>query len=338
MGKYIFLVGLRSSTAHTCHLFAWQWLELIWRLAQISQVREAKHNKRCLSSRPYSCKLSLCPVWKLPATFTKLYQTDLYCATLGKNCDIFLLELWWQVVLVWLWLMDKIDHLTASQTATKNLIIEWYWMILNGCQARQKTLNKLPIQHPHYEAINHLYFKVIFTTSWWIRTILPPALWMTAIIVGAQKIAWRAILMHVETSILDDSMVNIFVEACECCMLFAASPSLSHVWASIEPLWYVQHVCGSRFAKKIGSKKRYITGIHDAHSSTNPPPKTYCRAWHGNLIHGIDKWSVKGRIYIGPVESSVFVRNCTSCSCLVANDCDEVMKDVARPKQQSMAH
>ena len=129
MGKYTFLVGLRSSTAHTCHLFAWQWLELIWRLAQISQVQaEANQNKRCLSSRPY--KLSLCPVWRLPATF-------IYCATLGKNCDIFLLELWWQVVLVWLWLMDNIDHLTASQTATKKH--PYYWMTLKGCQARQKT-------------------------------------------------------------------------------------------------------------------------------------------------------------------------------------------------------
>ncbi len=82
--------------------------------------------------------------------------------------------------------------------------------------------------------------------------------------------------------------------------------------------------------------------IHDAHSNTAIPPKTYqvvaCTARHGNLIQ--KNWPVeipKGRIYIGPVESSVFVRNCSSCSCLVANDCDgKMMKDVARPKQWSL--
>ena len=80
---------------------------------------------------------------------------------------------------------------------------------------------------------------------------------------------------------------SIFVEACECCMFLQQVPKslacLSHYGMFST---FADH--DSTGIHRNSGPKGVHNMIHDAHSNTAIPPKTYqvvaCTAWHGNLI------------------------------------------------------
>ena len=94
---------------------------------------------------------------------------------------------------------EKTQHFVTSLTfgADVSSFLLTFWLL--HLLSTDLTTLLLLFNSPYCRKFLFKLPSIIFTTSWWIRTILPPALLMTAIIVGAQKIAWRAILMHVET-------------------------------------------------------------------------------------------------------------------------------------------